>query len=209
MIQPTVLLIFFLLIDQVMSEQLTKAVARSCWDILLKITIHLDLNHIGIPLDIAFSLPFLPGIPFYIPAFGIISNIDNIADNSGSFMALATSSLLFYAYCLMCHGLVEYVTIVVEALTNVTPARQSGSQQSSGNPTEDIMGDMKSAVRPVTSRIQKAGKILLDKTFNQKFQAKERDGDEPPNYDNKLQGSRNKAESSKPEPDSEVPKSND
>ena len=191
MIQPTILLIFFLLIDQVMSEQLIKAVVRSCWDVLINIKINLDLSHIGIPLNFSFSLPFLPGIPFFIPVVAAIQNMNDLNNNVGSIMVVATSSLLFYAYCLMCHGLVEYVTIIVGSLTNVAPAKMSEENSASSNPTNSIMGDMEAAAKPVTSRIKGAANTIWDKTINQNYRSNagggSEDGDKRPNYSSKLQ----------------------
>jgi type IV secretion system protein VirB6 len=193
MIQPTILLVFFLLIDQIMSEQLAKAVVRSCWDILISIKINLDLNHIGIPLNIPFTLPFLPGIPFYVPAMLSVTDISNVS-MGGSFVAVATSSLLFYAYCLMANGLVSYVTTVISYLTNVQPARLPGKGlQSSVNPTESIMQDMQKAVSPVTNVAKSIGKGFKERVIDQKYGkgASEPDEDDKKSYSNEIRsGSR-------------------
>jgi type IV secretion system protein VirB6 len=168
MIQPTILLVFFLLIDQIMSAQLAKAVMRACWDILISIKIGVDFNHIGIPLSFSFSLPFLPGIPFYVPAITSITGVTSF-NVGGSFLTVATSSLLFYSYCLMSYGLVEYVTIVISQLTNVMPARQEGNVQEAANPTESIMHDV---VSPFTGAAKGAGNTFKEKVIDQKYRAR-------------------------------------
>ena len=68
----------------------------------------------------------------------------------------------------MCHGLVAYITTVTQALTNVTPARQSGNLRSNEtNITESIMGDMKAVVQPVTRPLVGAAKTIFNKTIIQ------------------------------------------
>ena len=102
--QPSILLIFFLLIDQVMSEQLLKIVVRACWNPdFLPIAIGLDLTHIDIPINFSFRLPFLRGIPFFSPSVTEINDLNDLLTSTGTFLVIFTSSLLFYAYCLMAH----------------------------------------------------------------------------------------------------------
>ncbi|MGI4776260.1 MAG: type IV secretion system protein, partial [Janthinobacterium lividum] len=48
MIQPTILLVFFLLIDQMIDTQLAGAVSKACWSCVIPLKIGLDLRHIGI-----------------------------------------------------------------------------------------------------------------------------------------------------------------
>ncbi|MDP4709037.1 MAG: type IV secretion system protein, partial [Rickettsiaceae bacterium] len=97
MMQPTILLIFFLLIDQIISDQITQAVVESCWDILIPLKFGLDLKNLGIPISFSFTLPFLPGIPFYIPQLDVIGSLEDFFLKPGTFARVATSSLLFFA----------------------------------------------------------------------------------------------------------------
>ncbi|WP_323738567.1 TrbL/VirB6 family protein [Candidatus Trichorickettsia mobilis] len=185
MIQPTILLIFFLLIDQIISTQLASAVTKACWGWLIPIEIGLDLNHLGIPLSFSFKLPFLEGIPFFITEVATPSNINDVISSSGSFMKLVTSSLLFYSYCLMSYGLVEYVTLVVSQLTNVMPARQEGNVQAAGTANQSVMDDLTKVASPVTNTVKRAAAVFKDKVIDQNYSARE-DG-KSKNYSDKLQ----------------------
>ncbi len=180
MVQPTILMVFFLLIEQIMSAQISKALVRACWDTLIPIQISLDLNHIGIPMSFSFALPFLPGIPFYVPSLDEPTNINSLMA-TGSIFAVATSSLLFYSYCKMSYGLVDYVTIVISQLTNVMPARKEGDFQKPVNPTEDIINDIsKFTIDP----LKEAGQKIKEKVIDQKYHAR-REGSQK-SYGNKI-----------------------
>jgi len=169
MIQPTILLIFFLLIDQIMGDHIARTVVRACWDILIPIKIGVDLNSMGIPLSFSFTLPFLPGIPFYVPQLEVISNVTDFFSKGGTLSVLATSSLLFYALSKLAAGLVDYVTLVVQYLTNVIAARQDGKLQQGMNPIKDITGDINKLASPITSIPSKIGRSLKEKFIDQKI----------------------------------------
>ncbi|MBA2628571.1 MAG: type IV secretion system protein [Rickettsiaceae bacterium] len=169
MIQPTILLIFFLLIDQIMGDHIAKTVVRACWGILIPIKIGLDLNNMGIPLSFSFTLPFLPGIPFYVPQLGSIGNITDFFSKGGTLSVLATSSLLFFALSKLAAGLVSYTTLVVQYLTNVIAARQDGKLQQGLNPIKDITGDINKLASPITSIPSKIGKFVKEKAIDQKI----------------------------------------
>ncbi|WP_367364718.1 type IV secretion system protein [Candidatus Tisiphia endosymbiont of Nedyus quadrimaculatus] len=192
MMQPTILLIFFLLIDQVMSEQLLKIVVRACWNFeFIPIAIGLDLTHMDIPINFSFKIPFLPGIPFFVPEVTEINNAQDLLNSTGTFLVIFTSSLLFYAYCLMCYGLVDYVTIVVAQLTNVTPARQEGDFQRPSNPTQSIIQDMESVAKPVKDLAFAPARIFKDKVIDQNYKARKSDPDGKKEYTGKIFASRN------------------
>ena len=169
MIQPTILLIFFLLIDQIMGDHIAKTVVRACWGILIPIKIGLDLNNMGIPLSFSFTLPFLLGIPFYVPQLGTIGNITDFFSKGGTLSVLATSSLLFFALSKLAAGLVTYTTLVVQYLTNVIAARQDGKLQQGVNPIKDITGDINKLASPITSIPSKIGKFVKEKAIDQKI----------------------------------------
>jgi type IV secretion system protein VirB6 len=190
MMQPSILLIFFLLIDQVMSEQLLKIVVKACWNAeFIPIAIGLDLTHMDIPINFSFKLPFLPGIPFFTPSVTEINNLDALLNSTGTFLVIFTSSLLFYAYCLMAHGLVDYVTKVVVLLTNVQPARREGDFQQPSNPTKSILQDMESVARPVKNVAFAPARIFKDKVIDQNYRARGKEGSEK-EYTGKIFSSR-------------------
>jgi type IV secretion system protein VirB6 len=172
MIQPTVLLVFFLLIDQMMSEHILHTIVPACWGILIPFEFGLDLNFMNIPLSFSFTLPFLPGIPFYVSHIQEVTKIEDLVNGHGTFIILVTSSLLFFSYCKMSGGLVDYITIIVENLTNVVAARQDGKLQNkdqSKNPIHDVTSDMKKASSPVTNRVKSVGRFTKEKGVDQKI----------------------------------------
>lgn len=142
MIRPTILLIFFLLIDQIISEQILQAVVKSCWKLMVPIKISLDLNHIDIPISFSFTLPALPGVVFYIPQLQFVNLISDFFLQNGTFVRIATSSLILFSLCKLSKGLVEYTSLLVQYLTNVLAARQDGALQHNKNPIQDIVSDM-------------------------------------------------------------------
>lgn len=195
MIQPTILLIFFLLIDQIITEQLLKIVVEACWDpTFIPIKIGLDLNHIGINWIISFSIPFLPGIPFYVPQITDINSMDSLLHSRGTFLIIFTSALLFYSYCLMAYGLVDYVTIVVSQLTNVTPARQEGNPQGNSNPTKSIIDDMGAVAKPISDAALAPARYIKSKLIDQNYNTKP--DDEQKEYGGKIFSERNDVEKS-------------
>ena len=173
MIQPTILLIFFLLIDQMMAQQITNLVVRACWDILIPINIALDLNHLGIPISFSFPLPFLPGIPFFVSQVEGVDSTAMLFGQGGTFMMIATSSLLFFAYCKLASGLIDYVSLVVQMLTNVQPARQYGKLQGGSGIINDIKGDQDKFIDPfmgaAKGTAKKIGKFGKRKLIDQKY----------------------------------------
>ncbi|MDC0864534.1 type IV secretion system protein [Rickettsiaceae bacterium] len=167
MMQPTILLIFFLLIEQIMGAQLSKIVVKACWGTLIPLVISLDLNNLGIPINFSFSLPFLPGIPFYIPQLADSNTIDSFYNSSGTFAVVATSSFLFFALCKLSNGLVDYVTLIAQYLTNVLAARKYGKLQTGLNPIKDITNDMDKIISP-TRALGKVKNFAKAKIIDQK-----------------------------------------
>jgi len=169
MIQPTIMLIFFLLIDQIMGEFVTRTVVRACWDILIPIKIGLDLNHMSIPISFSFTLPFLPGIPFYVPEVRGIGSMTDFFFAPGTFSMIATSTFIFFALCKLADGLIDYVTLVVQYLTNVLAARQDGKLQRGMTPIKDITSDMEKLASPITGAAKSVGNFAKEKLIDQKI----------------------------------------
>ncbi|HJD55654.1 MAG TPA: type IV secretion system protein [Rickettsia endosymbiont of Pyrocoelia pectoralis] len=190
-VQPTILLIFFLLIDQVLSEQLLKVVVRACWDTLIPIKIGLDLTHLGIPVNFSFTLPFLPGIPFFVPDVPDISSSNILTNNTNTFLVLFTTALLFYSYCLMSYGLVSFVTVVVGMLTSVTPARVEGKYQARSDPTGAVMQDIGTVTAPIKKAAIAPARIFKDKVIDQNYEARSSEGGGGGEYTNKFFKDRN------------------
>lgn len=190
-VQPTILLIFFLLIDQVLSEQLLKVIVRACWDTLIPIKVGLDLTHLGIPLNFSFTLPFLPGIPFFVPDVPAINSANILTNNTNTFLVLFTTALLFYSYCLMSYGLVSFVTVVVGMLTNVTPARIEGKYQAPSNPTDSVMKDIGAVTAPIKKAALAPAGLFKDKVMDQNYKARASKEPNDAEYTNKFFKDRN------------------
>jgi type IV secretion system protein VirB6 len=166
MVQPTILLIFFLLIDQIMNDQVLRSVVSSCWEIIIPIKLHLNLGHIGgVPLSFNFSLPFLQGIPFYVPRVESINSIDDFLLKDGTFIRIATSSLLVFTLSKLSKGLVEYVTLLVQHLTNVLAARQEGALQKTSSPIGDISNDINN-INPLAGAASFAKSKFIDQKLD-------------------------------------------
>ncbi|MCP5363153.1 MAG: type IV secretion system protein [Rickettsiaceae bacterium] len=184
MLQPTVLLVFFLLIDQLMGEYITEVVVKACWGILIPLKISIDLRSMDIPISFSFYLPFLSGIPFYIPVVSDMNSIDDFFNAKGTFVRVATSGFIFFIYCKLSAGLIDYITLITNSLTGVTPARQEGELQDvkSANPVHNIMGDIKKATSPVTSVPRKVASFAKEKFIDQKITHREKDKVGDPDY---------------------------
>lgn len=214
MIQPTILLIFLLLIDQIMGEVVTRTVVRACWDILIPIKIGLDLNHMSIPISFSFTLPFLPGIPFYVPEVRGIGAMTDFFFAPGTFSMLATSTFLFFALCKLADGLVDYVTLVVQYLTNVLAARQDGKLQRGMNPIKDITSDMEQLASPITGAAKGVGNFAKEKLIDQKVSRRAAKSDvgnidydsEKKSGFNNIPDSNDSPSGNKPDPDFKQPK---
>lgn len=180
-ISPTILLILFLIVDQLVSTQINQVVFEACWDCFIPIQLGLDLTHIGIPLNFSFKLPFLDCIPFYM------TNVPDgsYCDADGNFMRLAVSSFLFFIYCSMSSGMISYVNMITAQLTNVMPARQEGDVQKPNNPIESVISDMNKIYRPVKSIATSPIRVFKSKVIDQKYRVQsgsDKDKSDKPNY---------------------------
>ncbi|WP_375327075.1 type IV secretion system protein [Candidatus Tisiphia endosymbiont of Nemotelus uliginosus] len=191
-VQPSILLIFFLLIDQIISEQLLKTVVSADWGILIPIRIGLDLHYLGIPFETpSFEIPFFPGIPFFIPNPIPLTTLENFRSNTGTFLVIFSSALLFYSFCLMSKGLVHYITIVAAQLTNVIPAKREGKRQEPDTPASSIVDDITGGVTKVKNVALAPARILKEKFIDQNYTAKRPQGSTKKNYLDKIFASRN------------------
>lgn len=139
MLQPTILLIFFLLIDQIMTQQLYGAVTECCWGWLIDLELNLSFKP---ALDFSLGpvpFPFLPGIPFFIPQ---LPNGDIINGTNGAYLSIASSSIMFYCYAVMSKGLINYVTSIVAILTGVGVGGGVAGQSAADSITADLQGHM-------------------------------------------------------------------
>lgn len=197
MIQPTLLLVFFLLIDQIISTQLTKTIIQACWGCWIPLEIGVDLKHLGIPISFSFVLPFLPCIPFFVTQVNELVNANQFFGVSGTFMQIATSSLLFYTLCLMSYGLVEYVSEVVSILTNVMSpqaAAKAGGNTETSNPIRSVMGDLNKVAEPIKNVASAPFRLLKEKVIDGKYRNQKNESGEDEDYSDKIKSSRQDGE---------------
>ena len=175
MIQPTVLLIFFLLLDQLMTNQLNQAITRACWGYLLefKLTIPMDWAGMG-----TWTIPLGLGIPGLVPDFS-----DNLVPGSGvqsggTLVGIFLGGFMFCIYTKIASGLNDYVTSVVSTITSA----QGGG---AGAQTPAISKDIKSAANIITSPVKAVAKDIKEKVWDGKVAT------EPP----KLRGKAGRAQS--------------
>ena len=181
-----------------MTEQLLKVVVRACWGTLIPIEVGLDLTNMDIPINFSFSIPFLPGIPFFISNPTPATDLDTLMHSTGTFLTVFSSSLIFYCYTLMAYGLVDYISIVVAQLTNVTPARQEGDFQAPTNSTASVFEDIKGATwQPAGNAVSSAGRLFKNKVIDQNYKATTKDPskDKKEGYAGKIFASRNDGDS--------------
>jgi type IV secretion system protein VirB6 len=125
MIQPTILLILFLIIDQLMTNQLTQAITRACWGYIISFTINIPWVDGS---SISFVLPFITGIPGFVPEISEYNAPGGAPLNGAdarSFLGIFIGSMMFWVYSELIKGLNGYATQIASVLTNATPARQT------------------------------------------------------------------------------------
>jgi len=156
MIQPTVLLIFFLLLDQMMSNQFSQTAMNVCWGMLVDLLIDIDLGF----MRIKFDLPFIPFIPFFTPALAVMSITCPFVSLGGEMMQVVAAVLMFKIYSQLASGLVEYTTNLVADITNVAPGRKDGAKQSATNPTSAVANQIKAPAKFVGRGLSKGVKQI-------------------------------------------------
>ncbi len=177
MLQPTILLIFFLLIDQIMTQQLYQAVAPACWGEYLPLSINLSLKPL-LNWSLSFQLPFFLSIPFFIPTLDP-SHI--AAGVSGTYLKVIGSSIIFYCFAKVSNGLVTYVDGIVGMLTTVGSVAGAGAATSMSNSVKKgrdwVQGN-------IAGQAKQGAEIFKRKVIDGDFKAKE-DGDKSRSGDSK------------------------
>lgn len=168
MIQPTVLLIFFLLIDQLMTAQLSQSLVRACWGYLIKYEISISMDWIGLGTW-TFAIPGITGIPGLVPDAQDAIVPGPTTQSIGTFMGIVTGTTMFYLYTQVAAGLSGYVTQIVAALTNASPATGKGGQ----SPIKAISGQIKDVGskvgKAVTAPVRAVGRELKEKLWDGKI----------------------------------------
>ncbi|NRB11293.1 MAG: hypothetical protein HRU35_06770 [Rickettsiaceae bacterium] len=112
-------------------------------------------------------------------------------------MVIATSSLLFFAYTKMASGLLDYVNVVVQTLTQtmITSTRRHGAFIEGDNPVKGVVQDIGKIGKKAASPITGTGKFLKRKFIDQDYEYNESRGrKEKPDYgDNSYKSKRKSA----------------
>ena len=155
-LQPTALLIFFLLLDQVMTVQLERIAVPSVFSCLIPLSIGLDLSWIGIDYTINFTPLFIDCLlPFYIPNL----NGEFALGLSGTYLSIVSGCLIFSAYALLAHGLLSYVNQVVGILTSIGAAGSVSGAGAAGDVASSIKDVGSKIASPVTKGVEKLGSM--------------------------------------------------
>ncbi len=164
-IKPTILLIFFLIIDELMTTQLLNALTKACWGILFKLWVTIDLSAIFIPISFKFPFPFLPYISFYVPDIVKVTEINHLFSGEATMMRIISSTLLFFAFCKVSQGLVGYTNIISQYLTNVAPDHKSKKGQGGGF----SYSDSNKAMSIITSPLVSTRNFIKEKFIHQRI----------------------------------------
>ncbi len=152
MLQPTILLMFFLLIDQIMLDQLSHIVLPACWDILIPLAITIDLTPLGIPLTFpSLEIPGLAGIPFFMSSPGSSTGLQG---DGGSYLNFVSSVIIFHCYAVMASGLTTYVQALVSSLTSIGSSSDISGSNVASQMSSSISHTISAPVRIAADEIQ-------------------------------------------------------
>lgn len=117
---PTLLLIFFIIIDHIMLTQLKRAVLPAKWGELINLGIYIDLSFLGIDLSFPdIELPFLSHIPFYVPTVNNgATTISGLSFSlTADFLQSIAASLTFVCFAIVAKGSLKFVNGLSSKLT--------------------------------------------------------------------------------------------
>jgi type IV secretion system protein VirB6 len=166
-LKPSLLLVFFLLIEQILKTQIAQVTTPAVWDKILDIGLSIKLPWSG-GSSYFVKLPFLPDVSFYTP----------VIEAHGALMKIITSSIIFLLLMKIGASLPAFVDSIIGQLTQVRinsePLVQSEQQQkdnktgSRSAEEETIKGAKKNIQRPLAA----VGKFAKNKVLGQKIDKK-------------------------------------
>lgn len=142
-VQPTLLLMFILILEQLIWSQLPYIFTSVCWECVIPIGLSLGLSHLGIDFINRISLPFLDCIPFFVPQIKTATDFTGLLGQDGTLMKISATSLLLFMYFKLAKGLISFLTILLGQLTRVSLSRQGGKFHKTPNPITDIVKDVR------------------------------------------------------------------
>jgi type IV secretion system protein VirB6 len=152
MLQPTILMLFFLLIDQIIADQLPHVVLHACWDWIIKFQLTFDLSSLGIPLTFpSVTIPGFEGIAFFMatPTNGV-----GFSTPPGSYLNFVSSVIIFCCYAVMASGLTSYVTGLVSALTGVGQTGEISGGAASSQIASSINDKISTPAQKILEKVQ-------------------------------------------------------
>lgn len=146
-LQPSLILLFMLIIESIMDTQLTNGFVQSCWGpISSPIEINLDLQEsLGIPINFSFPFEYLPQPYFFIGKVeGSLSSLNTV-------MSFATTAFIVLCLGLIADKLSSFVTDIVAQIGGVLPERQEGRYQSAKESASGLAEKIKSPFKKALS----------------------------------------------------------
>jgi type IV secretion system protein VirB6 len=164
MIQPTILLMFFLLIDQLMTSQLISSLPSICMGVLVNYNLLLDIITFG---QTNISIPGF-GLHGYVPKVSSDLSFGPYVVHRVTYQSILMSTILLYLYTKIAQGLSVYVTKIIAILTGASVGAQERGKQvggvTSGNLAEDIKSFGKGAAKEITSPLRSLKKDAEDQS---------------------------------------------
>ncbi len=155
MLKPTILIIFFLMVDQIMGEILVETVVRACWDTLIDLGINIEYSQRGDTVSI--PIPGVPDIKSYQPQLAAMDTPQDYLSPADNFMSILSASFLFYILSKMVKGLIDYADQITSYLTNVNPDVAPGKREGIGGGSGSggkVLASMKGEASAITTRIK-------------------------------------------------------
>lgn len=135
LIQPTILLIFILMIDQIVSYQLFNSLVSCEWGHLLDYVLSMDLSNIGVGLSFTIviasiiDLPFIAFLPFFIPQYASVP---------GGIASVLVNSILFSCLSLIVYQAIPYIDQIVQSLMGARLPSSQGGYHERGDAASSI-----------------------------------------------------------------------
>jgi type IV secretion system protein VirB6 len=144
LIQPTILLIFILLIDEIVTNQLLSTLVSCYWGDLFDYSLALDLRNWGIDWNFNINLndaigpiPFITYVPFFIADYQSFGGLGQVFANA----------LLLLCLALIVYKAIEYVDQIVGMLATVQIQSNQGSLEQSTDEATSLYHDISAPVR--------------------------------------------------------------
>ena len=136
MIQPTIMLVFILMLDKIVSYQLSNILVKCEWGVLFSLGLHFILlqRHIDIDLSDYIPIPFIFYWPFYIPSYN--------NSEGGNIVTVFVSALLLVVLSKMIFNIIGFVDRIMGQVANVALPRTQGSFRERDDAASSLFDDI-------------------------------------------------------------------